>query len=141
MVVCSLYLPKIVHSKNYRDAAMSQGVDPNRRLPNVALPGQSSTSSGHHVNFMATDIVLNTNRAITEEENSAWIPRIDQASKSVTNFLRHGSPDKRFNIHSPDGYIRESNLAHLPGFRKWKIDHRVLEIILMHGRKMLMTKA
>ena len=90
---------------------------------------------------MAPDIVLNTKRDITEDESSAWIPRIDQASKSVTNFLRHGSPDRRFNTHSLDGYIKVSNLAQLPHFRKHKIDQRILEVILMHGRTRLMTNA
>ena len=115
-------------SKTYRDVTMGQGVDHNRRLPNVALPGQSSSGSGFQANTMAPDIVLNTNRAITEDESSAWIPRIDQASKSVTNFLRHGTTDWRFNIHSPDGYIKVSMLVQLPEFRKHKIDERVLEV-------------
>ena len=107
---------------------MGQGVDPNRRLPNVALPGQSSSSTSSQVNFMAPDIVLNIKRDITEDESSAWIPRIDQASKSVTNFLRHGTTDRRFNIHSPDGHIKVLMLVQLPEFRKHKIDERVLEV-------------
>ena len=128
-------------SKSYRDVTTGQGVDPNRRLPNVALPGQSSSSSGFQVNTMAPDIVLHTNRDITADESSAWIPRIDQASKSVTNFLRHGTSDRRFNIHSPDGYIKVSMLVQLPESRKHKIDERVLEVILMHGRTRLMLNA
>ena len=127
-------------SKSYREVTKCQGTDPNRRLPNVALPGQSErpSSSGLQVNTGAPDIIRNTSRDITVGGRSAWIPRIEQASKSVTSFLRHGSPDWRFNIHSPDGYMKVSMLAQLPQFRQWKIDERILEVILMHGRSRLM---
>ena len=67
--------------------------DPNRRLPSVALPGQSEqpSSSGFKMQTGAPDIKLCTTRDITTDESSAWIPRIEQASKEVANFLRHGS--------------------------------------------------
>ena len=127
-------------SKSYRDVA--KGGDLNRRLPNVALPGQSSSSNaGLVVQTGAPDIILDTNRDITADERSAWIPRIDQASKAVTNFLRHGAEGWRFNIHSKDGYIKVSMLVQLPLFRQWKIDQHVLEVILMHSRTRIMTNA
>ena len=81
------------------------------------------------MNTAAPDITLNTPRDITEYEHSAWIPRIDQASKIVTTFLRHGSSDARFNVHSPDGYVRVAILVQLPEFKKHKIDERILEVI------------
>ena len=130
-------------SKSYREVTTGQGPDLNRRLPNVALPGQSEqpSASGFKVDTGAPDIKLNTNRDITPDESSAWIPRIEQASKSVTNFLRHGIPERKYNIHSPDGYIKVSMLVQLPQFRQWKIDARILEVILMHGRQRLMLNA
>ena len=52
-------------SKSYRDVTTGQGADPNRRLPNVALPGQSSSSTGLQVNTGAPGFILNTSRDIT----------------------------------------------------------------------------
>ena len=130
-------------SRSYKEAAMDQGPGPGRRLPSVALPGQAEQpgSSSYKMQTGAPDIKLCTNRDITPDESSAWIPRIEQASKSVTNFLRHGSPERKYNIHSPDGYIKVSMLVQLPRFRQWKIDARILEVILMHGRQRLMLNA
>ena len=94
-------------SKSYRDATMQQGGDHGRSLPDVALPGRATSSfDGQPIKTGVPDITLDVRRAITEYESSAWIPRIDQASKVVTTFLRHGSNDKRYNVHSPDGYVR-----------------------------------
>ena len=57
---------------------------------------------------------------------------------AVTDFLRHGSPERKYNIHSPDGYVRVAMLIQLPQFKKWNIDNKVLEVILKHGRQRLM---
>ena len=82
---------------------MQQGGDHGRSLPDVALPGRASSSfDGQPIKTGVPDIKLDVRRAITEYESSAWLPRIDQASEVVTTFLRHGSNDKRYNVHSPD---------------------------------------
>ena len=121
---------------------MHQGADHNRRLPNVVLPGQSSSSSSfQHIKTGVPDITLNTRRDITGYESGAWIPRTDQASKIVTTFLRHGSSDTRFNVYSPDGYVRVAILVQLHGFKKHNIDAKILEVIMMHGRARLMMSA
>ena len=86
----------------------------------------------------APDIKLNTSRDITPDESSAWVPRIEQASKAVTDYLRHGFADQKYNIHSSDGYVRVAMLIQLPQFKKWNIDNKVLEVIMMHGRQRLM---
>ena len=68
-------------SKSYRDAAMQQGGDHGRSLPDVALPGRASSSfDGQPIKTDVPDITLDARRAITEYESSAWIPRINQAS-------------------------------------------------------------
>ena len=123
-------------SKSYREAASGSGLDPGRRLPNVALPGQQpGSSSDFKIRTDAPDIKLTTPRDITQDESNAWLPRIDQASKEVANFLRHGASDQKYNIHSSDGYVRVSILVQLPQFRQHKIDAKILEVILMHGRQ------
>ena len=127
-------------SRSYKEAASGSGLGPDRRLPSVSLPGQQQpgSSSGFKIQTGAPDIKLDINRDITPYESSAWVPRIEQASKAVTDYLRHGFDDHKYNIHSPDGYVRVAMLVQLPQFKKWNIDDKVLEVIMMHGRQRLM---
>ena len=123
----SVFPPTHARSKSYRDAAMQQGRDHERSLPNVALPGHASSSSdAQPIKTGVPDIKLNVRRDITEYESSAWVPRIDQASKIVTTFLRHGSSDWRYHVHSPDGYVRAAILVQLPEFKKHNINANFL---------------
>ena len=39
--------------------------------------------------------------------------------------------DKRFNVHTKDGYVRVAILIQLPEFRKNKVDHKILELVMM----------
>ena len=87
------------------------------------------------------DIKLDVRRDITEYEASAWVPRVDQASRIVTTFLRHGSSDKRYTVHSPDDYVRVTILVQLPEFKKHNINANFLEAIMMHARPRLMLNA
>ena len=127
-------------SRSYKEAASGSGLGPDRRLPSVSLPGQQQpgSSSGFKIQTGAPDIKLGINRDITPYESSAWVPRIEQASKAVTDYLRHGFDDHKYNIHSSDGYVRVAMLVQLPQFKKWNIDKKVLEVIMMHGRQRLM---
>ena len=79
-------------------------------------------SSGHKILTGAPDITLDINRDITPYESSAWVPRIEQASKAVTDYLRHGFDENKFNMHSTDGYVRVAMLVQLPQFKKWNIN-------------------
>jgi hypothetical protein len=113
-------------------------------LPSVTLPGQQQqpgSSRDFKIQTGAADIKLCDRRELTQYERSAWIPRIEQASKETANFLRHGAADPKFNIHSPDGYVRVAVLIQLPQFRQWNIDDKILEVILMHGRQRLMLNS
>ena len=96
----------------------------------MTLPGQQQPgpSSGFKIQTGAPDIKLCVPRDLTTYERNAWIPRIEQASKETANFLRHGAPDPKFNIHSPDGYVRVAVLIQLPQFRQWNIDNKILEV-------------
>ena len=84
------------------------------------------------------DITLDINRDITPHESQVWIPRINQASEAVTDYLRHGFEDRKYNIHSPDGYVRVAVLVQLPQFVNKGINEKFLEVIMMHGRQRLM---
>ena len=129
-------------SKSYRDAAMQKGGDHGRSLPDVALPGRASSSfDGQHIMTGVPDIKLDVRRDITEYEASAWIPRINQASQLVTTYLRHGADDKRFYVHSPDGYVRVAILAQLPEFRRNNVDAKLLKVITMHAQPGIMMNA
>ena len=100
--------------------AGGKGGDQGRSLPEVALPGQwSSGSVGQKIVTDAPDIKLNVLRGITQDESNAWLPdRINKASKFVTTYLRHGADDKRYNVHSPDGYARVAILSSIAGVQK-----------------------
>ena len=63
----------------------------------------------------------------------------NEASKVVTAYLRHGGQDKRYNVHTTDGYVRVAVLIQLPEMKRLKIDHRVLELILMSNNPRIMT--
>ena len=134
-------------SKSYRDAARAamgkgggKGGDQGRSLPEVALPGRSSSSSGgQKIVTDAPDIKLDVLRDITEYESNAWLPdRINQASKFVTTYLRHGADDKRYNVHSSDGYVRVAILVQLPELKRNSVDFKLLELIMMHAQSGIM---
>ena len=61
--------------------------------------------------------------------------------KIVTTFLRHGADDKRFNVHSPDGYVRVAILVQLPEFRRNNLDAKPREVIMMHAQPRIMMNA
>ena len=133
-------LPMHVPRATYRDVAMAKGVGHGRSLPKVALPGQASSSfDGQPVRTDVPDMKLNFHRDITPDEASAWVPRINEASKFVTSYLRHGTQDERFNVHSKDGYVRVAILVQLPEFKKRRIDHRILELIMMSAHPGIMV--
>lgn len=52
--------------------------------------------------------------------------------------MRHGGQDKRYDVHSSDGYVRVAVFIQLPEMRL-KIDQRVLELILMSASPRIMT--
>ena len=129
---CSVLPPAHARSKGYRDVAMAQGVGHGRSLPKVALPGQASSSfDGQRIVTGVPDIKLDVRCGITPYESSAWVPRIDEVSKFVTTYLRHGVQDKRYNVHTQDGYVRAAILVQLLEFRKNKVDHKILELVMM----------
>ena len=114
---------------------MTKGGDHGHSLPDVALPGRASSSfDGQRIVTGVPDIKLDVRRDITPYESSAWLPRISQASKFVTTYLRHGADDQRFNVHSPDGYVRVAILVQSPEFRKNNVDAKLLEVIMMHAQ-------
>ena len=125
--------PAHARSKSYRDVAMVTGSGQGRTLPQVILPGQASFSSSFDgpIRTDVPDIKLEVPRAPVLDNDGLWIPRINEASKVVTAYLRHGAQDKRYNAHSKDGYVRVAVLIQLPEMKRHKIDHRVLELILM----------
>eukprot|EP00919_Chromeraceae_sp_WS-2016_P019593 GHVR01046686.1.p1 GENE.GHVR01046686.1~~GHVR01046686.1.p1 ORF type:complete len:271 (-),score=26.56 GHVR01046686.1:46-858(-) len=126
-------------SKSYRDVAMAQGGDHGRSLPKVALPGQAGSSfDGQRIVTDVPDIKPDVNRDITPYESSAWAPRINEVSKFVTTYLRHGVPDKGFHVHTQDGYFRVAILVRLPEFRKNNVDHKILELVMMSAYPRIM---
>ena len=130
----SVLPPAHARSKSYRDAAMAQGGDHGRSLPKVALPGQAGSSfDGQRIVTGVPGIKLDVNRGTTPYESSACVPRINQVSKFVTTYLRHGVEDQRLNVHSQDGYVRVAILVQLPEFRKNKVDHKLLELVMMNA--------
>ena len=59
----SVLPPAHARSKSYRDAVMYQGADHDRKLPNVALPGQPGSSSGFQpIRTGVPDIILYQSR-------------------------------------------------------------------------------
>ena len=111
----SVFPPAHARSKSYRGVAMGKGVDHGRSLPSVALPGQAGSSSDdQRINTGVPDIKIDVHRDITPYESSAWASLIDETSKFVTTYLRHGVPDKRYNVHTQDGYVRAAILVQLP---------------------------
>ena len=137
----SVFPPAHACSKSYRDVAVTPGLGQGRTLPQYILPGQtsSSTSVAGPIRTDVPDIKLGSPRPLTLEADNVWIPRINVASKFVTAYLRHGGQDERYNVHSKDGYVRVAVLVQLPEFKRHKIDHRVLEIIMMNAYPRIMT--
>ena len=117
-----------------------KGGDQERSLPEVALPGRWSPGSvGQKIVTSVPDITLNVRRDITQDEANAWLPdRINKASKFVTTFLRHGADDRRYNVHSPDGYVRVAISVQLPEFQKNSVTPELLEPVVMHAQSRLM---
>ena len=111
--------PAHARSQSYRDVAAASGSGasgsgPRRGLPQVNLPGQAGPGPAGPIKTSVEDIKLNPNRPIDAGDN-AWPPgRLDEASKRIATFLRHGSQDRRYNIHGPDGYVRVAVFVQLP---------------------------
>ena len=135
----SVLPPAHARSKSYRDVAMAQGGDHGRSLPKVALPGQAGSSfDGQRIVTGVPGIELDVNRDVTPYETSAWVLRINGVSRFVTTYLRHGVQDKRFNVHTQDGYVRVAILVQLPEFRKDRVDHKILELVMMSAYPRIM---
>ena len=135
----SVLPPAHARSKSYRDIALASGPSQGRTLPQINLPGQAGPGPGPDGPIRTVpDIKLNVPRAFDDGDN-AWLPRVDEASRRTTAYLRHGGQDKRYNIHSSDGYVRVAVCIQLPGMRRFKIDQRVLELILMSNSPRIMT--
>ena len=136
----SVLPPAHARSKSYRDVAVASGSSQGRTLPQVNLPGQARPGSGPNepIKVDVPDIELEVPRPLDEGDN-AWIPRINGVSKVVTAYLRHGGQDKKYNVHSSDGYVRVAVFIQLPEMKRLKIDQRVLELILMSASPRIMT--
>ena len=119
---------------------MGKGGDQGRSLPEVALPGRwSFGSDGQKIVTDVPDIEFNVLRDIAEYESDAWLPdRINKASKFVTTYLRHGTGGKRYNVHSPDGYVRVVILVQLPELKRNSVNVELLELIMMHAQSRIM---
>ena len=119
---------------------MASGSSQGRTLPQVNLPGQAGPGPGSDgpIRTDVPDIKLNVPRAFDDGDN-VWLQRVNEASRRVTAYLRHGGQDKRYNVHSSDGYVRVAVFIQLPEMRRLKIDQRVLELILMSNSPRIMT--
>ena len=143
----SVLPPPHARFPSYRDvAAASSGLglsmaERKRGLPQVSLPGQAGPGPTGPIETSVEDIKLNPNRPMDERDN-AWPPgRLDEASRRITTYLRHGSQDRRYNIHGPDGYARVALFIQLPEMRNVSTDRHVIELVLKSHNPIIMTNA
>ena len=141
-------LPAHIRSQSYRDVAAASGSGASgwgltglrRGLPQVNLPGQAGPGPAGPIKTSVEDIKLNPNRPIDAGDN-AWPPsRVDEASKRIITYLRHGSSDGRYNIHGPDGYVRVAVFIQFPEMKRDSIDQRVVELVRKSNNPRIMTK-
>ena len=141
----SVLPPAHTRSKSYRDVAVAQGTGSSgsghvRSFPQVNLPGQACPGPDGPIKTSAPDIKLSVPRPLDEGDN-AWLLRVDEASRRIAAYLRHGGQDKRYNVHSSDGYVRVAVFIQLPEMRMLKIGQRVIELVLMSNSPRIMTNA
>ena len=105
----SVLPPPGARSPSYKEvasASSSSNAERRRGLPQVSLPGQAGLGPTVPTNVSAPDIQLNLNRPVDARDNE-WPPgRLEEVSRRIPAYLRHGSQDKRYNIHGSDGYVR-----------------------------------
>ena len=91
--------PAHARSTSYRDVALATGSGSSgsgrvRALPQVFLPGQAGPGPDGPIKTSVPDIKLNLPRPLDDGDN-AWLPRVDEASRRITAYLRHGSQDEK----------------------------------------------
>ena len=125
--------PPSARSPSYKESASGSGISPaerSRGLPQVNLPGQAGPGSTMPINLNAIGIKLNLNRP-PDPRDDAWPPsRVEEASRVITSYLRHGGEDKRYNIQGSDGYVRVAVFVQLPMMAKLNIDPCLIELVL-----------
>ena len=94
----SVLAPAHARSKSYRDVALAQGSgSPGsghvRTLPQVNLPGQAGPGPDGPIKTSVPDIKLNPNCHLDDGDN-AWLPLVDEASRRIAAYLRHGGQDE-----------------------------------------------
>ena len=119
----SVLAPAHACSKSYRDVALASGSGSSgsglgRSLPQVSLPGQAGPGPEGPIKTSVADIKLNPNRPIDADDNAWPAARIDEASRRIAAYHRHGSQDERYNIHGPDGYVRVAVFMQLPEMKR-----------------------
>ena len=126
--------PPGARSPSYSAVASGSGLTPagrGRVLPQVNLPGQGgpALATTMVVNINVPDIKLAISRP--GPRDAAWPPsRVEEASRAITAYLRHGSGDTRYNIQGTDGYIRVALFVQLPMISKAGIDQHVIGLVL-----------
>ena len=124
--------PPNARSPSYKEVASSSGISPaerHRGLPQVNLPGQAGPGSTRPINLNAIDITLDLNRP--PDPRDAWpLSRVEEASRVITAYLRHGGEDKRYDIQGSDGYVRVVVFVQLPAMTKLNIDPYLIELVL-----------
>ena len=141
----SVLPPHGARSPSYRDVAAASSGSGNsmakRGLPRVNLPGQAGPGPTGPIKTSGEDIHLDPNRPMDACDNE-WPPgRLDEASRRIATYLRHGSQDRRYNIHGPDGYVRVAVFIQLPEMRNVRIDQHVVELVLKSRNPRIMTNA
>ena len=92
--------PPNARSPSYKEIVFSgpgtSDTERRRGLPQVNLPGQAGSGSTVPINFSAADVKLDLNRPVDPRDDE-WPPgRLEEASRRIAAYLRHGSQDKRY---------------------------------------------
>ena len=134
-VVDASVRPPNARSPSYREVAPGSGISHTERgriLPQVNLPGQGGTAPATPavISINVFDIKLDINRP-PGPRDAAWPPsRVEEASRVIITYLRHGSDGTRYIIQGTDGYVRVALSVQLPMMSKHKIDQHVIELVL-----------
>ena len=85
---------------------------------------------GLRINLNATDIKLDLNRP-PDPRGDAWPPsRVEEASRVITAYFRHGGEYERYDIQGSDGYVRVAVFVQLPAMTKLNVDPYLIEFNL-----------
>ena len=138
--------PAHARSQSYRDVALASGSGASgsglrRGFPQVNLPGQAGPGPAGPIKTSVEDIKLNPNRPIDADDNAWPAGQVEEASRRINAYLRHGSLDKRYNIHRLGGYVRVAVFVQLPEMKSINIDQRVIEFVLKSNSPRIMTNA